>query len=404
MRKTSLQQIIKDNQSKLNKFVATGLLATMIASFTSCDQFLPIRPAETDVFGNIIDTETAEILTDKNGNELTTEGENGNRNEIYDQRSQLFIDTRNKWASDWNRGHREGGYWEGINNFETKGLPFRFLEQEGVIYYNENGNRVAHGNEEFLKNDCLYSNGYIDPESTENDFYILMQYHCEDDNTVVTWFLKYTLDDDVYRDLLLLSGNFRANLFVQEIDQHYTPEVINKTVVSYRLLDNLSLTEDWRDVLFRMDEQSAYISNYNQDNLTLTVDYTDNENIGNIYSYTYHLKESPDWDRLLVGGAKHSPMSKEKRDALTNADLMKIKDSVYGEKLVNFGIQWSMGPSDEQKAGATIKYDFEQVSIDCSGSREKLEQYLNGIISYREVNSLTLNYVREYEKEHTNGK
>ncbi len=409
MRKTSLQQIIKDNQSKLNKLVATGLLGTMLASFASCDQFLPTKPAETDAFGNIINGESAEIVTDKNGNELTTEGENGNRNEIYDQRSQLFIDARNKWTEDWNRGY-ETNYNEGSYNFQTKGVPFRFLEQEGVVYYDEDGNKVAYGNEDFLNNDCICPTGFIDPNSEENDFYILMQYHNENNGDVVTWLLKYTLGDQVYRDLLLLAGDYRARFLIQEIDQHYTPEIINKTVVSSSLLDYLGLTDDWDDSHFRRGGQRAYISDYDCDNLTLTIDYgvdvAGKEPNGNIYSYTYYLKDSPDWDRLLQGSALNGPMSKEERDALTNKDLIKVKDSAYGEKLMRFGVlfYWSMRPSDEQKAGATLKYDFEQLTIESSGSEIDFDNYMNGYIPYEAVNNLTKQYALQHEKEYRNGK
>ena len=325
--------------------------------------------------------------------------------------SDTYNRAKQKWGTVWINGafNRETEL-----GFLTKAAPFKFLSQQGAVYYNAEGEPRAYGTDDNFDNEhCIQSAAWIDPNTTENDFYLLTQYisaPIDDDNYnfnedqgpyVATYMLKYTVDDDCYRDLLLLSGTLRSNLLIQQIDQEYTPEVISKSVIRYHLIKSLGLFRDLpnngvnQPILdYYREDVANYVSNIDYSNMTITVNYNAKANKGDIYSYTYKLKESPKWDKLLVGNDYMPARTEEERDALTPEQIMPTYSSNVGPVLDDTqAFSRQLSPSASQKATASIKYDFVYVAVDASATGNTVDKYEAGKISYASVNSLTRDYV-----------
>ena len=321
--------------------------------------------------------------------------------------SDTYNRAKQKWGTVWINGsfNRETEL-----GFLTKAAPFKFLAEQGVVYYNSEGEPRAYGTDDNFDNEhCIQSKAWIDPNTTENDFYLLTQYisapiddgNFNDDTYVATYMLKYTVADDCYRDLLLSAGTLRGNLLIQQIDQEYIPEIISKSVIRYDLIKSLGLFRDLpnngvnQPILdYNRENVANYVSNIDYSNMTITVNYNTKANEGDIYSYTYKLKESPYWDKVLVGSDFVPAITEEQRDALTPEQIMPTYSSNVGPVLYDTcAFVWTLSPSASQKATASIKYDFVYVPVDASATGKTLNDYEAGKISYASVNSLTRDYV-----------
>lgn len=424
-----IKQLIEKYSLPAKRTVAVGLVAfCTLSSLTACG----------DVANEIIDTNGTKI-TETSGDINFTESSNnqtgnqsGNQNETNQSNNQNetnqstsnptgsditnvedrfahseeYNRAKQKWASIWS----DGVYKNTRQGFLAKPVPFKFLEEQGVVYYNSQGEPRAYGTDENFDNvKSIQSKAWIDTNTAENDLYLLTQYisapiddsNSNDDTYVATYMLKYTVDDDCYRDLLLLSGDFRINLIIQEMDKEYTPEVISKSIIRYDLIESLGLFRDLSNnganqpiLDYNKADVANYVSNIDYNNMAITVNYNTKANKGNIYSYTYKLKEAPNWDKLLQGGKYTDPIPQEDRDALTVDQIMPTYSSNAGPVLNDVrAFNWALSPSADQKATASIKYDFVNVAVDASATSDKVNNYEAGKISYAEVNSLTRDYV-----------
>lgn len=203
-----------------NRIVATGLLTTMILSFTACDD---------------VDTDLIDTMLNTSGNYDTVESGTGN-----DVQPPNHTKTELK-----------GDVWEAVKTQDAvqlpheswSTLPVQFLEDEGIITYDSNG-KLHILNTEF--SDSSYGcYAFVDETTVENDVYIAFQ--CKNNGKLrvgderrepldytATWLLKYTLDDDDYDTFLKITKNHarQAKAFVQMMDRIYQPEVVGKTVIA----------------------------------------------------------------------------------------------------------------------------------------------------------------------------
>ena len=300
--------------------------------------------------------------------------------------------------------------------FLSKSAPFSFLAQEGLIYYNEYGEPRAYGTDENFDNyKCVQSNGWIDVGSPGNDFYLLTQYisgsidenNSNDDVYVATYMLKYTLDDPTYRDILLYHGDGSLGKIICRMDEDITKgkgsntrEVVSKSVIRYDLIGALNLFRDLpnggvnQSILGNAASASSWVSNIDYTNMAITINYNTNDNQGNIYSYTYKLKETKAWNAMLQGSSLKLPVSQEYRDSLTAEEIMTTYSTNAGPALNDIMIKtWRLTPSTEQKETATIKHEFVPVAVRGSAAKKSVDDYEAGKISYAEVNSLTRDYI-----------
>ena len=430
-----IKQLIEKYQKSAKRTIAGGLVAlgVLTGSLTSCgntnntldvddtkdyietvdntkvtESGTTTKPTETGVLDQT-DKSTQSSQTDKStetsNTTKPTESDTARPEDKF-VHSDTYNRAKQKWADVWTGGVNRATEI----GFLTKAAPFKFLSQQGVVYYNAEGEPRAYGTDDNFDNElCIQSKAWIDPSTSENDFYLLTQYisapidddNSNDDTYVATYMLKYTVADDCYRDLLLSAGTLRGNLLIQQIDQEYIPEIISKSVISYDLIKTLNLFKDLPNgginqptLHYYKDEVSNYVSNIDYTNMAITVNYNTKANKGDIYSYTYKLKETPNWDKVLVGSDFVPARTEEERNALTTEQIMPTYSSNAGAVLDDakvFAIK--LKPSADQKATASIKYDFVNLAVDASATGKTLDNYEAGKISYAEVNSLTRDYV-----------
>ncbi len=364
----------------MKKILAVFLTLLMaVSALTACDYEITITKKETEASTN----ENGEIVTEAQTKEEETE-------EFRAEHSDLFWRAKANWSEDaWynkNDWDEQDFYF---NKFQTLASPFRFLKEQGVVYGSQ-GNYTAYGNEDFNNNECIEVYPYIDKTTQENDLYILMQY-CSDeidrdnsngDTYVATWMLKYTLPDDVYKDLLLYQGDWRQRFIFQQIDQEYTPEIISKSVINYDLLDNLRLFNSNKSVIIGGDGVK-YIEKIDYNNLTLTVNES---NKGKISSYTYYLKDSPTWNNIL----SESILPPEQIENWDVDDYMPTYMGETGRVLDNFCILgYVCRSTDEFKASATLKYDLTPIGGSILRLSSAVNSYEDGKRNFENVNELT---------------
>ena len=358
---------------------------------------------------NIGNADSGENSNNENVN--NSNSSNSNANQVVDRyaHSDIYNRIKQKWSSIWNSD--PGGLIE-KNEFITKAAPYTFLEEQRVVYFDSQGMPCAYGNEDYDNYLALQTEVFVDPNSPENDIYVLVQYRYEgrysNDNAYeafATWMLKYEIDDDCYRDVLLLADDWRLGPLVQEIDKEYKPEIISQSSVltkyagEYNLYKNLEKGENqWENDPIN-SKTFNYVANVDYENMAVTINYTDKKNRGKIYSYTYKVKESPNWDKALVGTLITDPMDKEYRDSLPLDKIMPSYSTKWGRMLRACYIngRWSLEPSDEQKATATLLYDFEAIFANTTNPSIQFNNYESGKIGYADVNNLTRKYIRNSE-------
>lgn len=154
-------------------------------------------------------------------------------------------------------------------------LPIRFLQNEGLIKYS-NGEMVINGK-------TLGEVGYTpfvvlvatDKTTDANDVYLYIYYQSEETNNknyedvwTANWKLKYTLDDDDYNTLLALEGDFRARLFIPEMDKKYEPDVITKNIVTCNLTGLIRPVQ--REYVYQTMFPDAYVEKIDYENRVMT--------------------------------------------------------------------------------------------------------------------------------------
>ena len=417
MSKTSyIKQLIERNNSSIIRRLATGVVGfgMLTSVLTSCDQIESINPG--DLF-----TEpkfTYNQNTDKTTG-IVIPPETPPANLVQFEHSDTYNHAKERW----------GGLWNNImysekNDFLTRAIPFNFLSKQGVIYYNEEGEPRAYGHGDSFpaveSQEYIRCGAFIDTATPDYDFYLAVQYISEpvDENSsfnedayVATWLLKYSVDKACYQDLLLLSGDVRCNMLIQQIDEEYEPEVISKSVVNYDMLNGSQWFRNVKDGINVSTIQQQighpinknykypivnYVENIDYENMTITINYTSEQTQGKIYSYTYKLKESEYWDKMLIGNEFKPPISQEYRDSLTSKDIMQTYQTPQGEALDSCAVKfWTLFASDAQKATATLKYNFTPVNVAGTTQGERIDRYDKGLTSYYDVNALTAQYYKD---------
>ena len=256
-----------------------------------------------------------------NGNPQSTEDDTDRTDEKKEQDSQIQNNNNNTPYNKYTYG-LTGSVWEAIknkpevqqgslsasveteNNLSNWPIPITFLQEEGVLYYDANsklcvyGKQPGDGYDPFKK---MYAG--IDENTKDNDVYIILQYAQDvisknnyDSSANVpltTWKLKYTLDEDDYQTLLKLNGDFRIRFFIQEMDKQYQPEVLSKSVVTYRMSQMSSITQNykWADRGF----PNVYVHNVDYNNNIIT--YTVLENDG-YHFYDLDIRNTNAWNNI----------------------------------------------------------------------------------------------------------
>lgn len=414
---------LKQTGPKIKSYAAVGLIgATMLSSLTACGNNTTNKDTEldfdedkisitekitddwyTDIDNNLDFTETETSTTE------TSTSKPSNETEI-DSSKYAHSDTFYRAQKRWN------GLWQSEAGFREKKTllyspaPFKFLNERGIVYYNKNGEPRVYGVDDDFQNDiAIQARGFIDETTEDNDYYHVVQCVCgsvdvygtNDDVAVYTAFLKYSnLPDDLYRDLLLYSSDCRGNLLIQQMDEDgYMPEVLGESLINFAAIGSNGVfkTENGydQDILLTPANSKAinFVGNIDYQNLNITVNYSDANDMGKIYSYTYNLKETPGWESCLEYNPNTGYISKEYRDSLTHEEIIKTYSVNAGKvlsKCMAGGTR--LKPSKEQKATATLKYDLTCLTVNSYTFNKNTADYENGKIKYEQVNELTNAY------------
>ncbi len=385
---------------KMKKLLALILAAIMLLSLVACDievdngdwggdKTRGTNKNTSGIDGNYADNSQTNSPTDSSDK---TEP-------IRFKHSDTFYNAKKRWSDIWEAGRPT----DRVRDFITQEAPFNFLAEQGVVYYNDNGQPRLYVDDDCNNDLCLQTQAFIDTNSDENDFYLLVQYIDDGDvefrksaelGTILsTWMLKYTLSDQCYQDLLLLDADFRQNLLIQQIDKEYEPEVVSHTVAEYNFLGPFGFYYGIKDAvssqhcIYSLTEATNYIEDIDFENMEMTVNYNLKEHPGQIYSYTFKVTESSQWLNKLT---------EEQRNTATWDQVMRIKETSVGKSLDDIryaGI--GIGPDAEQKASATLKYDFEVLKEGYSSKSTQFNKYELGQISFEQVNNLTRQYAKD---------
>jgi hypothetical protein len=210
---------------KVNRAVATGLLALMIANFCACDSLVEPKPNGTT-------TQHGSSSNNYTDSETTINGPVGRPIVGKDLPGDIWKEMK---ANGTAYARHDGLGKE----FYERAVPLQFLQDEGLVYPQGNVWGINADEKPSAHYEPLYSKVFIDENTKENDVYILLNYtnkmiehQSDEDACVTTWKLKYTLDDDDYQAILKLKNDYRLRYFVQEMDKIYEPEVISKCTTS----------------------------------------------------------------------------------------------------------------------------------------------------------------------------
>lgn len=324
---------------KFKRIMATGLLSSMImASMASCD--LPNNKEETSTNQpSYIEQMTNSNNTDIN-NETThqTESETGQTNKPDNsQENKLKGDV---WQAVLKRPEADD---RGLviktqqDLIKYLPLPVRFLQDEGLITYNS-GEMVING-------ETLNNVGYtpfavqtaVDETTDANDVYLFVYYENADVNRdnyndvwTATWKLKYTLDDDDYKTFLALENDFRARLFIQEMDKIYEPEVITKNVVAFTLTGLVNPVKTDTYNIYKSVFPKIYVDDINYETRTMTFAVRKDDG----YAYVDINID----DSNAVDMAMRELGITDRQEMLDRGYyLMKTKNTILGECLTEFG-------------------------------------------------------------------
>lgn len=202
---------------KFNRAIAAGLLALMIAGFTSCDNIVSTNPPDTSNNDNVNTGDSYQIQTGVPYHTVDLPGD--------------------VWKSMKADGTAYAGY-DGVP-LNAEPIPVQLFQEVGLVEYDQNGTlKMKDGKYRGFSSVLM-----IDEDSKENDVYLIANYRDkylksdrDEEAHVTTWKLKYVLDDDDYQALLRLNGDFRMGHFIQHMDVIYEPEIISQTTSTQQFI------------------------------------------------------------------------------------------------------------------------------------------------------------------------
>ena len=223
-------------KDKLNRTIATGLLVLMLANFTACGK---TNPSNTDLFGNNDHNNDAKYSDVVDDNNNTSSSNTGNKGE-----NQTNADKVTDYGDVFNAMKAKGRHHKIYMEFEgdrikDAPIPIQFLIDEGLLYYDQNGDIGIIGKQPGGLYRPFNSDVFVDENTDANDVYVIVQYSSDvvgdevrEDVYHATWKLKYTLDDADYKTLIKFTNDARLRYFVQEMDNIYEPEVVAESIVT----------------------------------------------------------------------------------------------------------------------------------------------------------------------------
>lgn len=260
-------------KDKFNRIVATGMIALLISNFAACDEVdTTIKPNES-ISGAV----------------QSQSDENALKGSIWDAIKDSKYANYSTFAS------------EDKSSLDYSAIPTTFLCEQGLTYYDDQGKLQINGKQPDDTYSPLSSACFVDENTNENDVYLLVQYAsgvpgiAEDDVNVdlVTWKLKYTLDDDNYQTFLKLDGDFMARFFIQEMDKQFEPEIVSHSNINRRTMMSGSYVRG-------KDEKSLfpniYVSNIDFDNCSLMYAV---RTINGYCFYDFDIRQTKAWDNCM---------------------------------------------------------------------------------------------------------
>ena len=335
--------------SNFNRLVATGLLALMIASFGACDEINKEyieNSVITDSQGNIVGVRPPENMTNS-----------GSVNAYDDLKGSIWEEVRKT-------GYMTGDHVSS-NDILYQGIPITFLENEGLIYKKDNGKYGVNGpNQPNDRYGLFKYRAFIDPNSPENDVYLLVQYASgyvgEDTLTpdiyLATYMLQYELDDDNYETFLKLDGDRLNKHFVQEMDKQFEERVVFKTVVTQEMLSVASCMADkqWT----RQGFPNIFVANVDYDRAIITYGTL---NANGIKYYDADMRYSKVWENVL----DRYGITEEEREQSIH---MNTVDTPVGPCLTSFGVEdltcgISAKKAQELRDASNLMQELQEIDI-----------------------------------------
>ena len=304
---------------KFNRVVATGLIAVMLASLTSCDgaDVTVKLPDGTQHDVSISGPYNPEDWREQDA-AANAEATSGLKGSVWDAcKERAAITYEDFYALD-------------RFDFRNDAIPLTFLQGEGLLYIDDYGIPTVNGKQQgnaYYPFQCV---SYVDNNTDANDVYLLLEYRsdyidisgvCDKNTFLATWLLRYNLDDDDYQTFLKLDGNHRMPYFIQEMDKQYQPETIIKTVVGYGVprMGGIYNSKGGFPYLF--------VANIDYANNIMTYGAPSKEGI-KYYDLTF--KDIQIWNRMINDGYTE--------EEILETVKIKTKPTVVGECLDNFTI------------------------------------------------------------------
>lgn len=352
--------------NKINRVVASGLLALMIANFTACDNGVLFT-------GNLTnDNDNNSIITTiiGNNNQQQVQNDEFAKGDVWEALKQRPVIRINSEISSKSK-----------RDLLAQPLPITFLQEEGLLYFDDynflNIHEDSNTNPNFVP---LSSYAFVDDTTNENDVYLLVQYQNKQnipnkpnkDVYLATWQLKYTLSDADYSTFLKLAGDWRARIFIQEMDKIYQPEVLSKSIISYNLL---SMGSHLRGEVGKESKFPAiFVTDVDYDNQIVS--------FGSLYGSKLRyidvkMRESNAWNTVM----DHFGLTEQERE---NQIQMNTKETQVGKCLTSFSVNYlSAGLTKQQAVDAfntTSRFiNIKDVNVNSFDSKYSREEIVEGI-------------------------
>ena len=342
-------------KDEFNRIIATGMLALLIANFAACDEI-----SQEDINNSVITDTSGNIVAVDPGGFTTSTSQNP-----YDELGgSIWKNVRNSGAMSGDKIYS--------NEIYQQGLPLEFLTQEGLIYMQDNGWYAVNGeNQPTDRYNPFTYRAFVNPNSSENEVYLLIQYASDDlgqnENNeniyLATYMLQYELDDDNYETFLKLDGDRTIKHFIQEMDRQFEEKVIFKSVVAQNMVVKGSHVskEHWSKKGF----PNIFVSNVDYNNAVLTYGAVSPEGLR---YWDVDIRKTGNWEAALdVYG-----ISEEEREGMIN---MQTINTPVGSCLIEFDIgELPAGYNDQQckEAYNTTDHIQELQEIDINSQEKTL--------------------------------
>ena len=324
-------------KNKISRILSVVLLVLILVHSSACNPSI-LPDLETDSNGNVITTD------DSDKNESSKSIGSGNIWEALKTHSSMTV-TKFLYAD---------------KDLEGYPIPLTFLQEEGLVYFNKSRMKYLLNNE--LQASDTYrpftSYAFVDPNTNQNDVYLILQFKSDNANNsstwLATWQLKYTLADDDYQTFLNLQDDWRIRLFVQEMDKQYEPEVISKSVIleDLLMLGSHVRNEHWTKKSF------PYIFATNVDYNNQIVTFAGFSDEGIRY-FDVDMRKTNAWDAVIT----QDGLTEEERENAINIETM---PTVLGDCLSRFDVRYkraSLTAKQSQEAFNNPKHTAELTSV-----------------------------------------